>query len=67
MKLRTIKWRDANSYSGWWDIEDIKPLNVKSTGYVVKETKNYIVLAGSVAENGQINNAISIPKRWIIK
>ncbi|RLF67112.1 MAG: hypothetical protein DRN30_00775 [Thermoplasmata archaeon] len=63
----TIKWRDANAYSGWWEIDDIVPLDVVSTGFIVKENKNYIVLAGSVAENGQINNAISIPKKWIIK
>ena len=67
MTKRTIKWRDANSYSGWWDIEDVKPLNAITTGYVVKETKEFIVIASTIAENGQVNGVISIPKIWIIK
>lgn len=65
-KKRTIKWRDANSYAGWWEIDDIKPLNATTTGYVVKENKEYIVIASTISENGLVNGAISIPKKWII-
>ena len=66
-KKKTIKWRDANAFSGWWHIEDMEPLAVESTGYVVRDDKECIILAAAVAENGQVNAAIYIPKQWIIK
>jgi len=58
--------------SGWLDLEDalkIKPPEVRSVGYVLKETKEYIILAGDIGSN-QIDKDVGrvtvIPGQWIV-
>lgn len=58
--------------SGWLDLEDalkIKPPEVRSVGYVLKETKEYIILAGDLGSD-QIDKDVGrvtvIPGQWII-
>jgi len=58
--------------SGWLDLEDalkIKPPEVRSVGYVLKETKEYIILAGDLGSD-QIDKDVGrvtvIPGQWIV-
>ena len=58
--------------SGWLDIEEalkIKPPEVHSVGYVLKETKEYIILAADIGSN-QIDKDVGrvtvIPGQWIV-
>ena len=58
--------------SGWLDLEEalkIKPPEVRSVGYVLKETKEYIILAGDIGFN-QIDKDVGrvtvIPGQWIV-
>ena len=68
-----IKWLDAYEMeSGWLDLEDalkIKPPEVRSVGYVLKETKEYIILAGDLGSD-QIDKDVGrvtvIPGQWIV-
>ena len=72
-KLYVIRWLDAYEMeSGWLDLEDalkIKPPEVRSVGYVLKETKEYIILAADIGSN-QIDKDVGrvtvIPGQWIV-
>ena len=72
-KLYEIKWLDAYEMeSGWLDLEDalkIKPPEVRSVGYVLKETEEYIILAGDLGSD-QIDKDVGrvtvIPGQWIV-
>ena len=72
-ELYEIRWLDAYEMeSGWLDLEDalkIKPPEVRSVGYVLKETKEYIILAADIGSN-QIDKDVGrvtvIPGQWIV-
>ena len=72
-ELYVVKWLDAYEMeSGWLDLEDalkIKPPEVCSVGYVLKETKEYIILAGDIGSD-QIDKDVGrvtvIPGQWIV-
>ena len=58
--------------SGWLDLEEalkIKPPEVRSVGYVLKETKDHIILAADIGSN-QIDKDVGrvtvIPGQWIV-
>ena len=72
-ELYEIRWLDAYEMeSGWLDLEEalkIKPPEVRSVGYVLKETKEYIILAADIGSN-QIDKDVGrvtvIPGQWIV-
>ena len=72
-ELYVVRWLDAYEMeSGWLDIEEalkIKPPEVHSVGYVLKETKEYIILAADIGSN-QIDKDVGrvtvIPGQWIV-
>lgn len=68
-KVQQITWCDATSVSGWGSIEDRNTdmITVNTVGYVVKETKDYVVQSAADADNGTTMWTISIPKYWIKK
>ena len=77
-KLMYIEWQDAMSnISSWITEEDAIEWAkngeglVKQVGWIIKETKSYILIAGRL---GQINmgaqdlgGVFKIPTKWIIK
>lgn len=78
-KLVYIEWCDAISDSGGWKYleevfewaEDLHWI-VKESGFILKETKDYILLAHKMvpAKNKEENlygSLKKIPKTWIIK
>lgn len=69
-KLYKIDWTDASSYSaGWKDIDEckIRPYKVSSTGWLVKEDKDFYVLAQNMASHHHAAELMQIPKKWITK
>ena len=71
LKFKRITWIDSASITGggWHDADyadQIEPLEVKTAGYVVKETKKYITIASHVTEH-QFSGEICIPKSAIKK
>ena len=68
-----IEWVDAYEMeSGWHTIEEAEkatPPTVFSLGYVVKETKEFIIIAGDKGRKGDSDcgRVQVIPRNWIKK
>ena len=72
LKFKRITWIDSASITGggWHSAEDInqlRPLEIKTAGYVVKETKDFITIASQVGEYGFASGEVCIPKFAIKK
>jgi hypothetical protein len=69
-KILYVEWIDANSHAGWQDRSEIaKDASVSrcySIGFVIKETKEELVIATTVSDD-EANCWIAIPKSWIRK
>ena len=73
--LIQVYWIDAKSYTEWRSHSDLEENDVSlcsSTGYVIKETVETILIASDLSfdENGtldSIGNCITIPKSLITK
>lgn len=68
-----IEWIDAYELgSGWHELEDalkITPPKIWSLGYVVKETKEYVIISADKGRKGDSDcgRVQLIPKPWINK
>lgn len=72
-----IEWCDAlSAYDEWTDISEVlewadtNDWIVKEIGFILKETKQYILLASRINEQhdtDRISSCIKIPKTWILK
>lgn len=67
--LVEVEWRDSAAKGGWsWDA-DGEPAVCHSTGYLLKDEREYILLSQSLSDtSGQYGNMITIPKfavTWI--
>lgn len=68
-----IEWLDAYEMeSGWHTIEEAEKITcptVLSLGYVVKETKEFIIIAGDKGRKGDSDcgRVQIIPRNWIKK
>jgi hypothetical protein len=66
-KLKQIRWRDSRMYITQCSKEDVFEVSeIYSVGYVVKEDKNSITLAGDVLNDGDVRRVIVIPKENIL-
>jgi hypothetical protein len=73
--LIQIYWIDAKSYTEWRSHSDLEENDVSlccSTGYVIQETVETILIASDISfdDNGtldSIGNSITIPKSLIVK
>ena len=67
--LCEVWWDDATELeSGWSDkVEEIRPAMALSVGFMVKETKDHIVLALDTDENGHHNGRSQIPRGMVKK
>ncbi len=69
--LVEIIWDDATSNTETWvKLEDIcEPCRINTTGWLVKETKAAVTIAGSVGGNEQstatVGNTMTIPRGMI--
>ena len=62
-----INWRDSNLYITQCNVDDdFEVALLTSIGELVKETDDYLVLAGDVLKDGEIRRVIVIPKENII-
>lgn len=70
-KALYVEWVDALADSGWTKLERVSDIHrCHSIGFLVKETKNSIVLATAVAldeDGNEANSTLAIPKAWIKK
>lgn len=64
-----VRWLDAHAYGGWSSMKEYRSYGltaVESIGYLVKNTKDEVQLVQSRSPRGNIADAISIPKKWLI-
>lgn len=73
MNIEHITWIDSALGSNTWNLledidkEDLKPIEVSTVGFVIKENAEYIVVALNFGNNPpQYSNTITIPIRAII-
>lgn len=70
MKSVYLEWEDSESLSSWKYVDEL-PIDVhicRSLGWIIKETKDVLVIASSVSSGGdQCTGAIGIPKRAITR
>ncbi|MCM1513357.1 MAG: hypothetical protein NC112_09680 [Oxalobacter formigenes] len=71
MKVELIKWIDTFGCPLGWEFEDefeTKTTKVRSVGFVLKETEEFIVLVPHISgsERRQLAGHISIPRQQII-
>lgn len=79
MKLIYLEWEDAVSNARWfskkeleWFVEDADAWLVREAGWLISETKRYIIIATSYKPadeytDEQFCNLHKIPKTWIRK
>lgn len=64
-KLMYVEWVDAVADVGWdYEVEATKISLIQSVGWLVRETKDEIVLAADYSE-GDTNRRMAIPKSWV--
>ena len=65
-----VIWRDTTSHASWHgraDALEMAPVNVRSTGYLLKRTKTCLTLAAHyVAEDDSFGHIHAIPTDWTI-
>ena len=73
-RISKVIWKDASTLSEPWrlkkDIQDDPLCRIKSVGYVVKETDEYIILSVSKTQTKiglSVGVSVVIPKGCIIK
>ncbi len=69
--LVRVDWEDANSQCGWNSRKRMQEVDLgyacTSVGFVIRETKKNLAIAGTIGENGSCTDPISIPKGCIKK
>lgn len=66
MKIE-LDWVDSCGPPGsdrWLSLDDYhaEPSEIMSRGYLVKETKKYVVVAMSLSNSGHLSGVLTIPK-----
>ncbi len=74
MRYVEVEWMDAQSVATWVDAEEVLPAPIAcvTRGWLVKETKEFVVLAGtmSLTRSGKpsgFGEVIAIPKGGFVK
>lgn len=63
-----VKWTDSAGPERYWnhtDDFDNRPTTIHTRGYLLKETKEYVLVASSVSTSGCVGGSMSIPKSAI--
>lgn len=66
-----VTWRDTTTrHSGWESVERAQtliPSEVKTVGFVIRDTKTELLLVQSVADDDETMGVIAIPRGWVKK
>lgn len=67
-----IRWCDAtSSLQTWFKVDEAiewaknENWEVENVGWILEETKEWILLASKVSSEGQVGQLFKIPKTWI--
>lgn len=69
LKVVHVEWLDSTAHADWDEVEEVLPLTLThSAGFLIKKTKNSLVLALSFdPDTGAINAYKQIPLKAIRK
>jgi len=68
MKIKKVKWRDSQIYSYEEKINEKRSVAIiESVGFVIEDTKDYIILTRDYLNEETVRGTIVIPKENIIK
>ena len=71
MRRVTVTWTDPYRLPDAWvdpgDLEDVELFIVESRGYLVRKTRDLVVIAGAVGRDGQLSNVDVIPVGCVIR
>jgi hypothetical protein len=64
-----VLWSDAYSTDAWTDLADVETTDLEclSSGWLVKQTKDVIVVAGTINTSGMACCMIHIPRGMVKK
>lgn len=64
-----VIWDDASELTAGWtdEIEKTEPALTLSVGFLIKETKDHIVIAQDIDDNGHHNGRSQIPRGMVKK
>ena len=69
--LIEVEWRDATSVQGWNSIADLAEnfgsMKVRTVGYLIKQSKDEIMLGMTQTIDDSTNMAMVIPAKWVTK
>jgi len=74
--LVLIEWIDASSRASWVDLKEIiewaetadEDFRVHEVGWLIRETKDYILLCPQIGKDDVLGNSMKIPKgAWLRK
>ena len=67
-ELIEVLWDDSAT-AGHWQEADLKskPMKCRTAGYLLRETKKYVVIALTVASDGGTISPLAIPKGCITR
>lgn len=64
-KYVEVTWIDAISDSSWLQEADFPlPAIITTRGWLVREEKDFITLAGTLGQEGDFGEVITIPRCW---
>ena len=66
MKLVEVSWRDIVAHADWTPLNSVKIPTFKTTGSLVKKTKDDVILAHTFDELGQPFGFDAFPRGCII-
>jgi hypothetical protein len=69
-KLARVEWLDANGTTHWCHLKEAqqRPLSkITTTGYILRNDKEVLTLAGSFTDNGNVHDTTAIPRGWVKK
>ena len=66
-----IEWYDASAKADWADMTDVMEWSkedfiVREVGWIIYESKNWIIISSQLADDNFVGNRTKIPKKWII-
>jgi hypothetical protein len=64
-----VTWDDATELTGGWtdQLEKVEPALALSVGFLIKETKDHIILALDIDPHGHHNGRSQIPRGMVKK
>ena len=69
-KCVAIRWTDINSFDGaWLDLKEsttLKPIQMETIGWIVHQTKEYIVVVSTLNSTGDLAGSTNAIPRGII-